>query len=126
MSSTTTAPAVQVFLPIPPSVNNLFHNVPGKGRMKSRAYLAWECEARYLVQWPRLTEDRTNRIRWECAIVAHQLARNRDIDNLSKATLDFCCTMTGLRDCYLERLTIAREDGGVPGLALTVWLQEEG
>ncbi len=31
-------------LPAPPSVNNLFRNVPGKGRVRSSEYVAW-CEA---------------------------------------------------------------------------------
>lgn len=123
---TTTAPAVQVFLPTPPSVNHLYHNVPGRGRVKTRAYLAWECEARYLVQWPRLTEDRTNRIRWEAQYVLHNLPNNRDVSNCLKAAEDFLCTMTGLRDAYCRRIVLAREDGGTPGLALTVWLLGEG
>jgi crossover junction endodeoxyribonuclease RusA len=32
-------------LPFPPSVNSMFLNVPGKGRIKSKEYKAWTTEA---------------------------------------------------------------------------------
>lgn len=34
-----------VTLPLPPSANKLFANVPGKGRVKTRAYKAWRRNA---------------------------------------------------------------------------------
>ena len=33
--------AIRFTLPVPPSVNNLYANVPGKGRVKTRAYKRW-------------------------------------------------------------------------------------
>ena len=115
---------LRLTLPTPPSLNNLFANRRG-GRTKSRHYRDWERESVYLNHWPRLSENARNTIRWECAIVAHQLPHTRDVDNLAKAPVDLLCTMTGLRDCYLHRLTIERGDGAVPGIVVTVWLIEE-
>ena len=36
---------MRITLPFPPSVNSMYANVPGKGRVKSKAYSAWKTEA---------------------------------------------------------------------------------
>lgn len=35
----------RIILPFPPSVNGMYKNVPGKGRVKSDGYKAWTTEA---------------------------------------------------------------------------------
>lgn len=126
LAPTEAPPALDLWLPTPPSLNHLFRNVPKVGRVKTRAYLDWEAEATYAARWPVLSADPTNTQRWACRIVAHRLPRSRDCDNLSKATLDLICRRTGLRDNYLDHLTIERGDGAAPGIDVAVWLIEDG
>lgn len=124
-ATTATLPVVAVRVPIPPSVNHCWRDT-GRGRAKTRAYLSWEAEARYGAHWPILSEDRTNRIRWRAAFVVHGLSRSSDLDNLLKVLCDGICTFTGLRDNYLDHLTIERGDGAAPGIDVAVWLIEDG
>lgn len=39
--------ALTIDLPLPPSANELFANLPGKGRVKTKAYKKWIEEARW-------------------------------------------------------------------------------
>lgn len=73
-------------LPYPPSANNLFMNISGRGRIKTTKYRAWQSEAGW-----RLREQRAAPIAGcvEVSIVAIRPdSRRRDIDNLSKAICD--------------------------------------
>ena len=124
-SPTLAAPIVAVRLPIPPSVNHLYRNVPGQGRVKTRNYEHWEQEARYTARWPRITEDPTNRLHWLAAYVVHGLPYTRDLSNCIKATEDFLCTMTGLRDAYCDLITIERSKDTARSIEVAVWLIEE-
>jgi len=36
---------IRLRLPFPPSVNSMYANVPGRGRVKSKQYAAWKNEA---------------------------------------------------------------------------------
>ena len=36
---------LEFILPFPPTTNNLFMNIPKRGRIKSKSYRAWEVEA---------------------------------------------------------------------------------
>lgn len=77
--------AVTFHLPVPPSVNELFRNVPGKGRVKTRVYDDWRSHA--------LTSIRLQQL---APIAGHVLIRlniemsgNRaDLDNRVKAIFD--------------------------------------
>lgn len=84
-SDSAPPPIVQLVLPAPPSANNLFKNVPGKGRVRTTLYGDWLSHAgwRLRTQHPGLVEgpvliligiERTNSM--------------ADIDNRLKATLD--------------------------------------
>lgn len=73
-------------LPFPPSVNNLYVNVPGKGRIKSPEYRQWLAEAGWLLkaQKPAKVEGA-----YRLAIIADRPDRRaRDLDNLAKAVSD--------------------------------------
>jgi len=71
-------------LPAPPSANNLYFNVPGRGRVKSDKYKAWAIEAGWaareqhspLPQYP------------DKVMVDIDLPRGLDIDNAQKAIFD--------------------------------------
>lgn len=72
-------------IPRPPSVNNLFANVPGKGRVKSANYKAWITEAGL-----RLNQQTANAPMISGPVkVCMILDKGRaDIDNLCKPVLD--------------------------------------
>ena len=77
--------AVSFTLPIPPSVNELFRNVPGKGRVKTRVYDDWRAHAKTALRLQALAP-----------VAGHVLIRmniemvgNRgDLDNRVKAIFD--------------------------------------
>ena len=73
-------------LPLPPSVNGLYSNAPGIGRVKSKAYKAWEVEAGL-----RLNLQRPIRLTGPVAltmVASRPDKRRRDLMNLEKATSD--------------------------------------
>jgi Holliday junction resolvase RusA-like endonuclease len=76
---------VDIWLPIPPPANNLFINVPGRGRAPSRRYVEWQREALAMVarQAPaRIDAD-------AIAFVALMpMGVRADFDNLFKALQD--------------------------------------
>jgi len=75
-----------VTLPLPPPTNNLFVNVPGKGRVKSRRYKAWRRDA-ILSIFAQVPAPR--RIAGAVAVSLCVPATMRgDLDNRLKAALD--------------------------------------
>jgi crossover junction endodeoxyribonuclease RusA len=44
---------IRIELPLPPSANGAYVNVPGRGRVPSKAHKAWKNEAGWLVQRQR-------------------------------------------------------------------------
>ena len=107
----------------PPSVNNLYRNVPGRGRVTTREYAAWrDLAALQAGVLPWYGEDRRNRYRWEITVAAHALPHTRDLDNLLKPLIDLVTRLTGLRDAYCEVVRAFRsgEDAGKPRATVTV------
>ena len=90
-------------LPLPPSTNNLYYNVQGKGRVKSREYRKWQ-ESVVL---------RFRNIGWfEDAVSVHIRVphdRRRDIDNYAKPILDALVNHGVIRDDrYVDYLTVEK------------------
>ena len=82
-------------LPAPPSVNNAFKNVRGRGRVKAEPYRDWESNAGWRLRLsnpPRFAEPVVVVIGCE----RHSLAA--DIDNRLKLTLDLLVAHQVLRD----------------------------
>jgi Holliday junction resolvase RusA-like endonuclease len=79
------APPISLELPCPPSVNELFWNKPGRGRVKTRVYADWLGHAGW-----RLREQRPGRIAGRVIIVMsiERSNANADIDNRIKPILD--------------------------------------
>lgn len=77
---------VRISLPWPPSLNNMFLNVRGKGRVRSENYRKWADEAGWLLksQKPRKFHEPV-RVRVE---LNPPNARAFDLDNRNKALLD--------------------------------------
>jgi crossover junction endodeoxyribonuclease RusA len=74
-------------LPVPPSVNTMFRNVPKVGRVKTKAYRQWlkEADQHFLMQKKRLLVIAGE---YEVSIKLPKTTRG-DVDNRTKAVLDF-------------------------------------
>ena len=73
-------------LPFPPSVNKLTRNIPGRGRVKTKAYKAWQMEAGL-----RLNLQRPKRMPGLVRLSIRAVKpdkRRRDLGNLEKAVSD--------------------------------------
>ena len=79
------ASPITLSVPAPPSVNKMFRNVPGKGRVKTGAYDAWQAEAGW-----RLRLQRPGRIAGPVMILVgvERGSLKADIDNTVKALFD--------------------------------------
>lgn len=75
-------------LPLPPSVNALYRNVPGRGRVKTGVYKTWRAAAdRYA--WRQKPVGGFPRFERDFEIVIRVPANMQgDVDNRAKATLD--------------------------------------
>lgn len=72
---------------VPPSVNSMYRNVPGKGRVKSRDYINWikQSQVEIMIQRPR---RHVGPVQVEIRIPTSQCRRTSDCDNRAKACLD--------------------------------------
>lgn len=109
-----------VDLPFPPSLNNLFVNVPGKGRKPSPRYGAWKrvAQTEILAQRPSMA---VKRISGPIAltITLQRRGRRMDIDNAAKAIIDVLVSMAVIDDDKnVERLTL--EWGDVEGAHVVI------
>lgn len=79
-------PEARVSLPMPPSSNNMFVNVAGKGRARSKDYVSWRRTAFVLIAAQRIRKfDVPVRIKIE---VNNPRGLGFDLDNRIKAILD--------------------------------------
>lgn len=96
-------------LPLPPSVNNAFINVRGRGRVKSPHYREWEREAVVAMlgtAHPTLSKG----AKWELtATCVMPNWRKQDLDNKAKVTVDFLAWRLGLDDNLLMALALVKE-----------------
>lgn len=94
-------------LPVPPSVNSLYANIPGVGRITTVRYKRWKKEAGWqiLIQKP-------NRVwgPYKLAITVPQKMRG-DIDGRLKATIDLLVThRVTMDDSLCASVSIKRGD----------------
>lgn len=86
----------RISLPFPPSVNSMFANVPGKGRVKSKEYKAWTIEALW-----ELKAQKVKPIDGELTINIGLVApskRAMDCDNRIKPILDILTQAGVIKD----------------------------
>ena len=78
-----------VSLPIPPSVNNLFSNVPGKGRVKTKAYTDWISKAYAAINHETYSSPGISLSGAVCVVMEINRSHvGRDIDNCIKPVID--------------------------------------
>lgn len=90
-------------IPTPPSVNAMFANIPGRGRVKTVAYKRWRTEAGAHIRGP--FETLTGPVR--CVIEITRTNMRRDLDNCAKAVLDLLVDLAVIMDDSLvEEITL--------------------
>lgn len=107
---------VLTLLTPPPSVNEIYRNVPGKGRVKTKAYKKWREDA---VLWLRLQKPPTFTGPVSVSI-ALPLATRGDADNRNKAALD-ALQEAGVvaNDRLCDPVTIGRSDVTLTTITIT-------
>lgn len=123
-----TTPMISFTLPAPPSVNNLYANVPGKGRVRSHRYIAWLEEAGWAMK--RTNHGTINfwdTIQTPVSVSIVSGNQRQDIDNMAKAILDLIVDMGVISDdklvaeLHITRGTKSRE----ASVTVTPLLSEE-
>lgn len=113
---------MQLTLPYPPTLNNLFKNVRN-GRVKSAAYNGWLAQALVALRGQRPTKHAGS---FRCTILLTRPdRRRRDIDNTVKAILDLLTTAGVIEDDHLaQSLTVAWAwEEITPGGSVTVSIE---
>lgn len=120
----TTAPQKwQLWLPMPPSTNNLYATAPNGRRITSQGYRRWKAEADGLVMLagPRRAFDAPVNVTVQ--LTPHGRSRRSDGDNRVKAILDCLVRMGILIDDdrhHVVETTVRWSDRGRPGALVTV------
>lgn len=111
---------IELQLPFPPSVNQAYRNVAGRGRVKSRAYINWIKDADIALYG----QNKNERIGgpFVCEIIAKEPdRRRRDVDNIIKVVLDYIVA-AGLVDDDSRCRRISSEWGGKePGIKVRIF-----
>jgi len=110
--------ALTIDMPLPPSANNMFVNLKGRGRAKSAAYKAWSDDARYHVitawraagkpEWPAAPMQIHFRLGLE--------GRKRDASNCLKAVEDILVRELPVPDDRWNDFGTWQRDPTIPGL----------
>ena len=104
-------------IPLPPSVNALFANVPGKGRVRTKLYRAWSKAA---LDFAWCSKPQGGFPHFDGAFdvqIIVPLKMRGDVDNRLKPVLDWLKTPGGIiaDDVKAQRATIARGRDVEPG-----------
>jgi hypothetical protein len=104
-------------LPLPPSVNALFANVPGKGRVRTKAYRRWSIAA---LNYAWLSKPQGGFPRFDGAFdiqITVPLKMRGDVDGRLKPVLDFLQSPLRViaEDKHCQKATIARGEDVEPG-----------
>lgn len=99
---------ISLALSAPPSVNDMFANVPGVGRVKTGKYRKWFKVAR---QEAIIGMMGKTRIRGPFKATLY-VAADGDLDNRVKATIDLCVAIGAVvDDIHLAELHVYRQTG---------------
>jgi len=108
----------KLHLPFPPTVNNLFVNVPGRGRVPSQRYKDWREDANRLL----LTQVPLPRFLGPVSLkftFGRPDARRRDLSNLIKAAEDMIVSAGVIEDDSKVHRIVA-EWGASSGCTVTI------
>lgn len=114
---------IGIHLPmLPPSVNSLYRNVPGRGRVKTARYKDWLMEAGLIVMSQVKSNERIEGPYGLSMRVYRPDKRRRDLSNLLKAIEDLLVTLGIVEDdslCQKIECEWAREQMNT---GIKVWL----
>lgn len=106
--------------PCPISVNAMYANVPGKGRIRTRAYEQWRQEA-----MTEILRQRPGRIAgpYGVALTVRRVSLRRDLDGLVKGAVDLLVTMGVCDDDrHLQHLEATwSDDESLIGVECRLW-----
>lgn len=104
-------------IPIPPSLNHVFRNVPGVGRVKTGNYKRWITEAGYAV-----LAQRPEKIKGDVTVSITIGPRQRgDLDNRIKPVLDLLTKMRVIEDDRkVVQITAEWSDFAIPGCEVEI------
>lgn len=108
---------MKITLPIPPGVNNLYVNIPGRGRVTSGGYQRWKDEADGRLWGLKIKHFE---VPVNITLTVEDSGR-RDIDGTAKAPLDFLVRHKIIQDDsrkYVRKLTL--QFGDVTGCEILV------
>jgi crossover junction endodeoxyribonuclease RusA len=113
---------IALSLPLPPSVNNLFVNAPGRGRAPSPGYKKWKADAAICIMAAR---QKPVAGRFKATLTFDQPDnRRRDLDNMAKAPLDALKRAGLIEDDRLARkLTLEWGDAKPKGAEVHVIIE---
>jgi Holliday junction resolvase RusA-like endonuclease len=96
-------------LPLPPSVNTLFRNVPGKGRVRTAAYRRWK-EACTSYAWKQKPIGGFPRFDRDFEVIVCVPAKMQgDVDNRGKAAVDILVAWAIISDdSHAVRVAVQR------------------
>jgi len=99
--------AVTLDLPLPPSVNSAWANIPGKGRVRSAGYRRW-----HKLAFDELTLQKPGKVAGAYAIVIQlgRVKRRCDVDNRIKPILDLLAGAVTGDDALCERVSAGWSD----------------
>ena len=108
---TPPADVVTLTLPLPPSVNMAWTNVPGKGRVRTPEYRRW-----HKLAFEELTAQHPGKIVGKfCAVInLGRIKRRADADNRLKPILDLMSGVVTDDDALCERVSIGWSDAVPP------------
>ena len=113
---------IQLDLPMPPSVNGIFVNVRGKGRVKSTAYRKWREQA----GWEIIAQGRPNQPvgKYELQIALRRPNARSDLENRCKPIGDLLQEQKVIKDDrYCQRLVMWWTEDLPKNVDCRVWIQ---
>lgn len=115
-------------LPLPPSVNALFANVPGRGRVRTREYKRWSIAA---LNYAWLSKPQGGFPHFEGAFdvqITVPLKMRGDVDNRIKPVLDWLKKPADIisDDVKAQKASIARSQDVEPGFCRVYVYETKG
>lgn len=112
-------PHTCIVLPMPPSVNGLFANLPRRGRIVTRTYKRWLDEARWAMNKQDVQHVFTGPVKMTMRF-GRPDRRKRDLMNYWKAPEDFCVKAGLINDDSQVVEAHAKWDSTVIGVMIEI------
>jgi Holliday junction resolvase RusA-like endonuclease len=111
---------VAIDLPRPPSVNKLYANVPGKGRVKTPDYRSWIDQAGWLIR-----AQRPGKIQGEYKLLVLIGPTKADIGNIEKALSDLLQDHGVVENDRLADSILLERSNDIPPQTIRCYVMEE-